>query len=336
MHTDLRLSRLGLLTVSVLIVCAVAFSQSAPQQVLGDTAEPTRGPFRPALPGPNSDSIISPDDVLDVNILDVPELSRQYRVSPAGTVLLPLLPRPLTAAGMSVTEFSDSLAKELHDRGLVTNAQVLVAISSSRAQSVAITGAVKVPQIYPVFGHTTLLDLLSQAQGLTDDASNIAVISRGSVGAQSPKSEVIQTVDLTKLLQSGDATYNLDVYPGDRVTVPRAGIVYVVGAVNKPGGYTIKASTEGMTVLQAIALAEDLKSTAKRDKAVVIKPDPKASNGHIQMPLDLRKILAGKTQDPVLQANDILFVPDSQGIKALHRGLEAALQAATLVAVYRP
>src|ERR1035441_7973742 len=109
-------------------------------------------------------------------------------------------------------------------------------------------------------------------------------ISRSLAGAalacNRPSQRPPKTVDLTKLLQSGDAAYNLDIYPGDRVTVPRAGIVYVVGAVNKPGGYAIKSSGEGMTVLQAIALAADLKSTAKRDKTVVIRPDPNAPNGH--------------------------------------------------------
>ena len=110
----------------------------------------------------------------------------------------------------------------------------------------------------------------------------------------------------------------------------------MVGAVNKPGGYTIKSAGEGLTVLQAIALAEDVKSTAKRDKTVVIRVDPTAPGGHRQTPLDLKKILAGKSADPVLEANDILFVPDSAGAKALHHGLEAALQAATWAAVYRP
>jgi polysaccharide export outer membrane protein len=237
---------------------------------------------------------------------------------------------------MRVTDFSALVAKELHQRGLVTNAEVLTSIASSRAQSVAITGAVKVPQIYPVFGETTLLDILSQAQGLTDDASNAAIISRGEIALQSGVRAPNETVDLTKLLQSGDAAYNVKVYAGDRVTIPRAGVVYVVGAVNKPGGYTMKSVGNGMTVLQAIALAEDVKSTAKRDKTVVIRADPTAAGGHLQMPLDLKKILAGKSPDLALQANDILFVPDSTGVKALHRGLEAGLQAAAWAAVYRP
>ena len=333
------LTRSGLLlAISIFPLSATFFAQSPTpirENTVTSTASTSTGRAKNSVPGPDSDTMINADDVLDVNVLDVPELSREYRVSPSGTVLLPLLPSPLSAAGMRVTDFSDMVAKELRDRGLVTNPHVLVSITSSRIESVAVTGAVKMPQIYPVFGRTTLLDILSQTQGLTDDASNIAVISRGEIGARSSKSGArTETVDLTKLLQSGDAVYNIDIFPGDRVTVPRAGIVYVVGAVNKPGGFPIKTSGEGMTVLQAIALASDVKSTAKRDKTVVIRPDPNAPGGHKQTPLDLKKILAGKSEDPILQANDILFVPDSEGAKALRRGLEAALQAATGVAMY--
>jgi polysaccharide biosynthesis/export protein len=290
-----------------------------------------------AVPGPSSDSVISPDDVLEIYIMDVPELSRQYRVSEAGTVVLPMAEKPLEAAGLKVTDFASAVAQQLRDEGLVSNPRVTVSITASRLRSVAITGAVKLPQIYPVFGHTTLLDILSQAQGLTEDAGNLAVISRGEVGAEAAAGRNrTETVDLTKLLQSGDPAYNVELYPGDRVTVPRAGIVYVVGAVNKPGGFPIKQSSDGITVLQALALAEDAKSTARRDKTVVIRRDPTAPEGYRQIPLELKKILAGKAEDPSLQANDVLFVPDSSGKKAMRRSLEAALGAATMLTVYRP
>jgi polysaccharide export outer membrane protein len=288
-----------------------------------------------ALPGPNSDLTISPDDVLDISILDVPELSRQYRVAPDGTVVLSLLPEPIKAAGTKVTDFANVVAGELRERGLVSHPHVSVSIAVSRLKAVAVTGAVKMPQIYPVFGRTTLLDILSQAQGLTDDASSIAVISRGEIGMQATDSAPnVLTVDLKKLLETGDPAYNVDVYPGDRVTVPRAGIVYVVGAVNKPGGFPIRSTGDGITVLQAVALAQDLKSTAVRNKAAIIRVDLDSPGGRKQLPLDLKEILSGKAQDPVLQANDILFVPDSQGAKAFRRGLEAALQTATGLAIY--
>jgi polysaccharide export outer membrane protein len=320
----------------VLLVTA-SFAQVKP---LGSMLPAANSPDLPhpaaALPGPDSDVTISPDDVLDIYVLDVPELSRQYRVSPSGTVLLPLLDQPLTAAGIKVTTFAELMAQELRNRGLISNPHITVSITSSRLKAVAVTGAVKNPQIYPVFGRTTLLDILSQVQGLADDASSVAVISRGEVGLHATNSaQPVETVDLKKLLETGNPDYNVDIYPGDRVTVPRAGIVYVAGAVVKPGGFPIRSTGEGMTVLQAIALAEDTKSTAVRSKAAIIRVDPGSPGGRKQLPLDLKQILAGKTPDPVLQANDILFVPDSQGAKAFRRGIEAALQTVTGLAIYR-
>jgi polysaccharide export outer membrane protein len=281
------------------------------------------------------DSIISADDVLEVYVMDVAEISRQYRVSPSGNIVLPLLPNPLPAAGLTPSQFSDSLARQLRDRGLVMNPNIVVTIASSRLKAVSITGAVKMPQIYPVFGRTTLLDVLSQAQGVADDASNLAVISRGDIGMQATNAKQrTQTVDLKKLLQTGDPIYNIDIYPGDRITVPHAGVVYVVGAVNKPGGFVIRAPDNGMTVLQALAMAEDAKSTAQRGKTMIIRPDPKAPDGHTMKPVNLNLILAGKQPDYLLQADDILFIPDSTAKKAFRRGAEAALQAATMMAIY--
>jgi polysaccharide export outer membrane protein len=289
----------------------------------------------PTAPGPSADSLISPDDVLDVYVMDVAELSRQYRVSPSGNVSVPLLKEPIDASGMTANEFSEALSKQLSKSGLVTNPHIVVTIVSSRLKSVAITGAVKMPQMYPVFGKTTLIDVLSQAQGLSDDASNIAVISRGDLGTNATHSaERMQTVDLKKLLQTGDPIYNIDIYPGDRITVPHAGVIYVVGAVNKPGGFPLKTADNGMTVLQALAMAEDAKGTAMRDKSMIIRPDPSAPDGQKMMPINLNMVLAGKAKDSLMRADDILFVPDSTAKKAFRRGLEAALQTATYLAIY--
>jgi len=191
------------------------------------------------------------------------------------------------------------------------------------------------PQIYPVFARTTLLDVLSQAQGLSDDASNVAVVSRGEIGAgATTPAERVQTVNLKRLLESGDPAYNIDIYPGDRVTVPHAGVVYVVGAVHKPGGFVIRAPDNGMTVIQAIAMAEDAKSTAIRSKAMIIRADSSQPDGHRRVPLDLDSILAGKQPDMLLLADDILFVPDSAAKRAFQRSMEAAVQVATGLAIY--
>ncbi len=317
----------------VIALCALSVAQTA--SPVNPSASVTRPVPLISTPSPSQDgdSIISEDDVLDIYVMDVPELSRQYRVGPSGNVSIPLLQNPIMAGGMTLDAFSDDLGQELKKQGLVTNPHIVVTIMSSRLKSVAITGAVKMPQIYPVLGRTSLLDVLSQAQGLSDDASNEAVISRGTIG-QKATGQTTQVVDLKKLHQTADPAYNLAIYPGDKVTVPRAGVVYVVGAVNKPGGFVLRAADDGMTVLQALAMAENMKSTAQSTKSMIIRPDPAAPDGHTQIPVNLKLILASKEHDPTLHSDDVLFVPDSAGKKAFARGAEAALQAATYLAIY--
>jgi polysaccharide export outer membrane protein len=286
--------------------------------------------------------LISPDDVLEVYVLDVPELSRAYEVSATGKVTLPLLAAPVVAAGLTLEQFSQLVRARLQEEGFVSDARVSTSVRESRVHAVAITGAVKRPQMYRVLGRTTLLDMLSQAEGVTDDAGTVAMVRRGDIAvsalqARSPQIEVPRavSVDLERLLGKGDAAANIDIYPGDRIVVPRAGIVYVVGAVNRPGGFPLKTGRQSITVLQALALAEDLKTTAVRSKAVIIHGDAAAPGGRRQRPIDLKKLLAGKSPDPPLVAEDILFVPDSSSRRALKRGAEAALQMATGLAIYR-
>jgi polysaccharide export outer membrane protein len=293
------------------------------------------------------DYLISPDDILEINVFDVPQMSRQYRVSPNGSVILPLLPEPISAAGITPSRLSQAISERLRSAGLVTNPQVTVEVKESRVHAVAVAGAVKKPQIYPVFGRTTLLDILSQAEGLADEAGNTATVTRGEVAmrmlapAESggeanppPAPSRVVSVDLKQLLETGDPALNLEIYPGDRVTVQRAGIIYVVGAVNRPGGFPLKDDQEEMTVLKAVALAQDLKSTAIRSKAMILRKNPQASGGRQEIPVDLKLVLAGRAPDSSMQANDILFVPDSTGKKALRRAAEAVVQTTSGIIIW--
>jgi polysaccharide export outer membrane protein len=293
------------------------------------------------------DYIISPDDVLNINVYEAPDVTGDYRVSPAGQIVLPLLNAPIVAAGRTPGELADLISAKYRESEIYSRSRVTVSIKESRVHAVTIAGAVKHPQIYPVFGKTTLVDLLSQAEGLADNAGTLAIITRGQIATQilkqsdacaagsNPAScEGTFTVNLNKLTESGDPLLNVDLYPGDRVTVQRAGIIYVVGAVNRPGGFPLKTGQEDMTVLQAVALAEDLKPTAIRDKAMILRKNPSAQNGRDEIPVDLKKVLAGSVHDTQLQAEDVFFVPDSTGKKAFRRGIEAAIQSATFAVVY--
>jgi len=301
-----------------------------------------------ALQPSAQDYVISSDDHLDIYVLDVPEVSRVCRVTSDGTITLPLLSDPIVVAGLTPAQLSNKISEHLRASGMVANARVTVQVKESRVQSITVTGAVRRPQVYSLFGKTTLLDAVSQAEGLAEDAGNVAVVARGPTALRTLGREAISAakagdqstpprsvrVDLKRLLEDGDASLNLDLYPGDRVTVQRAGIIYVVGAVNRAGGFVLKNDREQMTVLKAIALAESLKSTATPRKAMIIRKNPQLAGASEEIPVNLTTILAGHTPDLPLLASDILFVPDSSSKKALHRAGEAAAQAAALF-VYR-
>jgi polysaccharide biosynthesis/export protein len=141
------------------------------------------------------------------------------------------------------------------------------------------------------------------------------------------------TIDLKKLLDTGDPRLNVLVYPGDVVKVPRADLVYVVGEVGRPGGFELK-SNERISVLQAVALAEGLTHTSAGSHARIIRTDP-ATGSRKEIPINLNKILAGKAADPLLRPRDIVFVPNSAGKAAIFRGVEAATSIGAGIAVYR-
>ncbi len=296
------------------------------------------------VPNGNLEYVIDPDDVLDVDVMGVRQLSRSYRVSPDGSIMIPLLSSPITAEGLTLNQLAAVIANKLKTAGLVSHPHVIVSVKSSQAHAVAIAGAVKNPQIYPIFGPTTLLDVLSQAGGLSPDAGSTAIVTRGDAAMQAswlgkgsesaaPAEPTIK-VKLKDLFATGNPKWNILVYPGDTVTVQRAGIVYVVGAVERPGGFPVSSGRERMTVLEAVALGKGLKPTALQKKAMIIRRGKQFPGGRKEIPVNLKKILAGHAPDTSLEANDILFVPDSASKRAMRQGARAAIQIASGIIIW--
>ena len=141
------------------------------------------------------------------------------------------------------------------------------------------------------------------------------------------------TVNLNELMESGDATNNIVLQAGDIVTVPHAGIVYVLGSVGRPGGFVLANDRSQMTVLKMLALAGGLNRTAKSDHAVIVRRDNQGQQH--EMTVNLKKVVERKAEDVRLQSSDILYVPDSAAKRALLRASEVALSVATGVALYR-
>jgi polysaccharide export outer membrane protein len=184
----------------------------------------------------------------------------------------------------------------------------------------------------------TLLELLTQAEGLSDDAGRTAIITRASNPQPGPGSHIAANafdpgpttsktleVDVWRLWQNGDAKSNANLFPGDRVMIPRAGIVYVMGAVNRAGGFPLSNEEEQMTMLKAIALAGNFSPHAKLADAVILRKVPNAPGGREQIRVNLKKVLSNRAPDRQLMANDILYVPESGVKKALDGVATAAI-----------
>lgn len=292
-----------------------------------------------------ADTPVGMGDLLHIDVFDVPELSREVRVSDTGDISYPLIPGRIHAAGLSTFQLETELEKLLIENGLVSHPQVSVFVKEQTSQPVSIVGAVMHPMVYQVVRPTTLLEVLMAAGGISDDAGSDVIITRPTAPAGNSQPEASQgqggddsqtiTIRLQDLLESGNTSFNIQVKGGDVVTVPHAGIVYVMGAgIAQQGGYVMQGHGDQVTVLKAIALAHGLTGFAKADDAVIMRTNP-ATGKRDEIPVRIRQIEHHKADDVALDSNDILYVPDSFGRKALARGTEAALGMGTQIAIYR-
>lgn len=294
-----------------------------------------------------TDYRIGPNDLLEVSVFEAPELNRSVRVTAGGEVSLPLL-GAVQAAGLTPHEM-ELVLQELLRRRYMKDPHVGVFVQEMESHPVSVFGAVAKPGVYQIRGARTLIEVLSLAQGLAEDAGDTVMVMRSR---RRPSGETAETtsgtdppgggleappappeaINLKQLLESGEPRFNVTIYPGDIVKVARAGIVYVVGEVQKPGGFVLR-SNENISVLQALALAEGLTRTAAKKHARVIRTGQDGQRSEVSINLD--QVLAGKALDPFLQPNDIVFVPNSAARSAFFRGLEAAVGTLSGVIIYR-
>ena len=304
-----------------------------------------------------ADSPIGIGDLLHIDVFDIPELTREMRVTESGDISYPLIPGKIVAAGVTPFQLEEKIEQLLIENGLVTHPQVSVFVKEQVSQPISVVGAVARPMVYQIIRPTTLLELLAQAGGITDDAGSAVLITRprqpgallvsvtrdaapsatdsGIAASDPPPDSQTITIQLQDLLDSGDSAFNIPVYGGDVVSIPRAGIVYVTGfGITQPGGYVLQNRGEQITVLKAVALAHGLKSFAKADDAVILRKN-RMTGKKDAIPVRIKQIENRKTDDVPMMSNDILYIPDSAGKKALARGAEAAVGIGTGLIIYR-
>ena len=291
--------------------------------------------------GGASSYTLGPDDQIMVRALHVPEFSdKPIRIEADGSIHLPLVGR-VQAGGVTTWRLESELVESL--KAYIQEPEVSVELVEQRSQPVSVLGAVKAPGSYQLHGAKTLTEVLSLAGGTDADAGYLLRVARRvSQGAlplpnaqpDSTGEFTVAEVNLQEVMDGKSMQSSLAIEPYDVITVPRAKMVYVIGEVHKPGGFVLH-ETEHISVLQALALAEGLNSTAGRKNARVLRPET-AGGEHEEIPVNLNNILAGKTKDTPLHPGDILFIPNSAAKSAAMRSIEAAIQMATGLVIWRP
>jgi polysaccharide biosynthesis/export protein len=304
-----------------------AVGPSEVRDTLAPTAQstPDKSSAEPAaIPSRDTELTIASGDLLGISLFDTAfscaaeKPGCEARVSDSGSIVLPLV-GSIRVAGLTVAQAEQVIAARFSEGGFFNNPQVTVVQKEYATQGISVLGEVQKPGIYPLLGSHSLLHAISAAGGTTVKAGNDVTLIHPGHGSKS------EHVDLRVPSSSG-----IRLTPGDTIVVSKAGIVYVVGDVRQPTGVTMEST--GLTVLKAIAMAQGTNSTASLNNVKLIRNTPE---GKREIPISLSKILSNRAADLELQPEDILFVPSSAAKSATRRGLEAILQTATGVAVYR-
>jgi len=265
--------------------------------------------------------LIGPGDELWVQVFDTPELDYSARVTDDGNLPL-ILGGSVKVASLTPSEAASVIENALVAAKIMYHPQVLVTVEQYATQSVTVSGQVEKPGAYEITTPRSIMDVLALAGGLTDLADRHVTIERAGTGTEE---SVFISNDATEEVKQSTL-----VNPGDRVLVPKAGVIYVLGDVARPGGYPMTNNDSTLTVLQAVALAGGTASSAVPSHSKLIR---RAPDGYSRIPLQLSQMQSGKKPDLPMQASDIVYVPFSY-LRNAALGLTNIAASATSAVIY--
>ncbi len=295
------------------------------------------GPTSSNAPGDLPIERIGSNDLLGITVYDAPEQTRTVRVDANGEIRLPMLRKPIKAAGLYPADLEAAVSGALIEEHVLVDPVVTVTIAEFRSRPIGVVGAVRNPVTFQASGSVTLLDAISQAGGLTENAGPEILVSQKPEGSETSQPDLVRRIAVRGLIDAVDPALNLVLHGGEEVRVPEAGKFYVLGNVHRPGAFPITDGSQS-TVLKALALAEGLDHYSGHI-AYVYRSDS-SKGGKQQLPIELKKIMDRKSPDVPLLANDILYVPEATGRKNALTALDrisgiGATVGTTLIYVYR-
>lgn len=287
----------------------------------------------------NASYVLGPDDQLKIWALGMEEISdKPVRIDPSGNIDLAGVDQ-VHAGGLTVEQLKSTLVQRFSKQ--ILHPQVSIEIVDFGSQPVSVMGAVNHPGVHQLHGRKTLVEVLSLADGLRPDAGPRITISReiryGTIPLLGSKLDStgqfsVAVVEAKDLLSGLRPAENILISPHDVITVSAPEVIYVIGEVKKPGEVPLR-DRGGISVLQALSSAQGFGPTPAPQDAKIVRTIP-GSQERVDIPLDLTKILAGKAEDIALRPNDILVIPISGPKKMAMRLAEAAIQAATGLAIW--
>ncbi len=265
---------------------------------------------------------IGPNDLIGVTIYDSPELTRTVRVSAEGAIRLPMIKQHIYAAGLYPEELENAIATALTEHQILVDPVVSVTIMEYQSRPISVVGAVKSPVTFQAMGNVSLLDALSRAQGLADNAGPEILVSHHGTGADGKAATLIQRIPVRGLLNEADSSLNLNLQGGDEIRVPEAGKVYVFGDVKKPGFFYLTDDPQ-TNIMVALTLSSGLDDHPGHEAYIYRTEAGTAGRNEIKVPL--KKIIDRKSPDVALMANDILYIPEATGRRVALRVLETSI-----------
>ncbi len=287
-----------MLAASFLISGMLITAQTPTTQTFQDSSANTNLPAQP----------IGPDDLIAISVYDSPELSRTIRVSGDGTLRLPMLAKRIPAQGKMPSDLETAIANELKAEGILIDPVVSVSIAEYRSRPISVTGEVRAPTTFQAMPGATLLDAITRAQGLTDEAGMDIIVTRSVRATDGTLHEITQRIPAKGLLENSDAGLNMPLYGGEQIRVPAAGRIYVVGNVKNPGAIKVH-ETNDATVFKVVAMSQGLLPYTEKIAYIYRKEAGKA--GQDGIPVELSLIMKRKSPDMPLEPNDILYIPEN-------------------------
>jgi len=247
---------------------------------------------------------IGPKDLLEISVFGLDELNKTVRVSEYGKISLPLLGE-VDVDGLTKTELERKLSRLLEEKYL-QNPQVTIFIREFQSKRVSVLGAVENPGPYELLGRQTLLQVISRAGGLNQEAGDDIIVIREHQDGTTNSLKI----SIDDLFLKGDARFNIPLEPNDIINIPvdKTVVVYVFGQVRNPGALQVKQSNIP-TLLQAIAHAGGFSERASKGSVLIRRIDEEGKEHKIIV--NVKDVIKGKKRDIQLKENDVVFVPET-------------------------